>query len=143
MGTAHRENCTSGGLVCVGVGRLGQVRGGSPPIRSSVSGRLPGSVWLCQVLDVNRSNCCQWLASVEARVTRQREDRILAEGIRGAVSCGVLARTAIRSPSSTTLSMTSGNRPENTIWTSSLTFFTRMPTTRHDTPSPPKVRQGR
>ncbi|MFD8222510.1 transposase family protein [Streptomyces sp. NPDC059697] len=43
LGNVHRENCTSVGLVCVGVGRLGQVRGGSPPTRSSVSGRLPGS----------------------------------------------------------------------------------------------------
>jgi hypothetical protein len=42
--SVHRENCTSGGLVCVGVGTLGQVRGDSPATRSSViSGRLPCS----------------------------------------------------------------------------------------------------
>ena len=43
MSSVHRENCTSGGLVCVGVGTLGQVRGGSPAARSSVIGQLPCS----------------------------------------------------------------------------------------------------
>lgn len=38
---------------------------------------------LCQVLDVNRSSYYKWLAGAEARATRQREDRILAEEIRG------------------------------------------------------------
>ncbi|MFI5635431.1 IS3 family transposase [Streptomyces sp. NPDC051664] len=37
---------------------------------------------LCQVLDVNRSSYYKWLAGAEARATRQREDRILAEEIR-------------------------------------------------------------
>jgi transposase InsO family protein len=37
---------------------------------------------LCQVLDVNRSSYYKWLAGAEARATRQREDRILAEAIR-------------------------------------------------------------
>lgn len=47
---------------------------------------------------------------------------------RSAVSCGVRARTTIRSPSSATPSMTNGARPENTVCTSSLASFTRMPT---------------
>ena len=34
---------------------------------------------LCQVLDVNRSSYYKWLAGAEARATRQREDRVLAE----------------------------------------------------------------
>ncbi|MFE5375815.1 IS3 family transposase [Streptomyces mirabilis] len=38
---------------------------------------------LCHVLDVNRSSYHKWLAGAEARATRQREDRILAEEIRG------------------------------------------------------------
>ncbi|MEU0967488.1 IS3 family transposase [Streptomyces sp. NPDC005917] len=38
---------------------------------------------LCEVLDVNRSSYYKWLAGAEARATRQREDRILAEEIRG------------------------------------------------------------
>ncbi|MDX3763663.1 IS3 family transposase [Streptomyces sp. AK02-04a] len=37
---------------------------------------------LCHVLDVNRSSYYKWLAGAEARATRQREDRILAEEIR-------------------------------------------------------------
>ncbi|WP_392673655.1 IS3 family transposase [Streptomyces sp. LN785] len=37
---------------------------------------------LCQVLDVNRSSYYKWLAGAQARATRQREDRILAEEIR-------------------------------------------------------------
>ncbi|MFJ2378891.1 IS3 family transposase [Streptomyces sp. NPDC087769] len=37
---------------------------------------------LCQVLDVNRSSYYKWLVGAEARATRQREDRILAEEIR-------------------------------------------------------------
>ncbi|MEU2135292.1 IS3 family transposase [Streptomyces sp. NPDC018352] len=37
---------------------------------------------LCQVLDVNRSSYYKWRAGAEARATRQREDRILAEEIR-------------------------------------------------------------
>ncbi|MFJ8022133.1 IS3 family transposase [Streptomyces sp. NPDC096311] len=37
---------------------------------------------LCQVLDVNRSSYYKWLAGAEARATRQREDRTLAEEIR-------------------------------------------------------------
>ncbi|MEU9380401.1 IS3 family transposase [Streptomyces sp. NPDC048279] len=37
---------------------------------------------LCQVLDVNRSSYYKWLAGAEARATRQRQDRILAEEIR-------------------------------------------------------------
>ena len=37
---------------------------------------------LCQVLDVNRSSYYKWLAGAEARATRQREDRVLAEEIR-------------------------------------------------------------
>ncbi|MER6434479.1 IS3 family transposase [Streptomyces sp900105245] len=37
---------------------------------------------LCQVLGVNRSSYYKWLAGAEARATRQREDRILAEEIR-------------------------------------------------------------
>lgn len=37
---------------------------------------------LCQVLDVNRSSYYKWLAGTEARATRQREDRALAEEIR-------------------------------------------------------------
>ncbi|MFG2526037.1 IS3 family transposase [Streptomyces sp. NPDC048527] len=37
---------------------------------------------LCQVQDVNRSSYYKWLAGAEARATRQREDRILAEEIR-------------------------------------------------------------
>ncbi|WP_443077942.1 IS3 family transposase [Streptomyces sp. NBC_01450] len=37
---------------------------------------------LRQVLDVNRSSYYKWLADAEARATRQREDRILAEEIR-------------------------------------------------------------
>ncbi|MDQ0765413.1 IS3 family transposase [Streptomyces canus] len=37
---------------------------------------------LCQVLDVNRSSYYTWLAGAEARATRQREDRVLAEEIR-------------------------------------------------------------
>jgi hypothetical protein len=36
----------------------------------------------CQVLDVNRSSYYKWLAGAEARATRQREGRILAEEIR-------------------------------------------------------------
>lgn len=46
-----------------------------------------------------------------------------------AVPCGVRARTTIRSPSSAISSMTSGNSPEKTICTGSLTSFTRRPTT--------------
>ncbi|WSP93540.1 IS3 family transposase [Streptomyces sp. NBC_01233] len=38
---------------------------------------------LCQVLNVNRSSYYKWLAGAEARAARQREDRILAEEIRG------------------------------------------------------------
>ncbi|MFG2632359.1 IS3 family transposase [Streptomyces sp. NPDC048473] len=37
---------------------------------------------LCQILDVNRSSYYKWLAGADARATRQREDRILAEEIR-------------------------------------------------------------
>ncbi|MFK0114244.1 IS3 family transposase [Streptomyces sp. NPDC091217] len=37
---------------------------------------------LCQVLDMNRSSYYKWLAGAEARATRQRQDRILAEEIR-------------------------------------------------------------
>jgi hypothetical protein len=37
---------------------------------------------LCQVLDVNRSSYYKWLAGAEARATRQRQDRVLAEEIR-------------------------------------------------------------
>ncbi len=37
---------------------------------------------LCQVLDVNRSSYHKWLAGAEARATRQRRDRVLAEEIR-------------------------------------------------------------
>lgn len=37
---------------------------------------------LCQVLDVTRSSYYKWLAGAEARATRQRQDRILAEEIR-------------------------------------------------------------
>ena len=37
---------------------------------------------LCQVLDVNRSSYYKWLASTEARATRQRDDQVLAEEIR-------------------------------------------------------------
>lgn len=37
---------------------------------------------LCHVLDVNRSSSYKWLAGAEARATRQREGRILAEEIR-------------------------------------------------------------
>ncbi|MCY0963129.1 IS3 family transposase [Streptomyces sp. H27-H5] len=37
---------------------------------------------LCEILDVNRSSYYKWLAGVEARATRQREDRVLAEEIR-------------------------------------------------------------
>jgi len=45
---------------------------------------------LCQVLDVNGSSYYKWLANAEARATRQREDRILAEEIRKVhgESCG-------------------------------------------------------
>nr|WSX75750.1 hypothetical protein OH826_18950 [Streptomyces sp. NBC_00899] len=35
---------------------------------------------LCQVLDVNRSSYYKWLAGAEARATRQRQDRVLAQG---------------------------------------------------------------
>lgn len=37
---------------------------------------------LCQVLDVNRSSYCKWLAGAEARAARQHKDRIPAEEIR-------------------------------------------------------------
>ncbi|MFD3870352.1 IS3 family transposase, partial [Streptomyces sp. NPDC058623] len=37
---------------------------------------------LCQILDVNRSSYCKWLAGAEARAARKREDRVLAEEIR-------------------------------------------------------------
>ncbi|WP_371666662.1 hypothetical protein OG985_45885 [Streptomyces sp. NBC_00289] len=34
---------------------------------------------LCHVLHVNRSSYYKWLASAEARATRQHKDRILAD----------------------------------------------------------------
>ncbi len=37
---------------------------------------------LCQILDVNRSSYCKWLAGAEARAARQRENLILTEEIR-------------------------------------------------------------
>jgi hypothetical protein len=43
--------------------------------------------------------------------------------------CGGRVRTTMRSPASATSSMTSGNRPENTTWTSSLTSLTQGTTT--------------